>query len=189
MPTEEPCKDGYAFIGWTLNGEPFDPLTPINEDITLVAQYAKRHEVLFKLKGGVIINGEREDFLIYVNDGEYLDPNMGAPVKYGYTFNGWYEYPNGGALYYDRPVTRDMTLVANYDFNPEQIGEEEIKPLLISRYANNTYSQGDTIDLINIYEEFDRLFYISWTTDPVDLLDKWCSKQYLFRKCDTTCNN
>lgn len=172
LPTEEPYKHGYAFIGWTLNGELFDPLTPINEDITLVAQYAKRHEVVFILKGGVIINGEREDFLIYVNDGEYLDPNMGAPVKYGYTFNGWYEYPNGGALYYDRPVTRDMTLVAYYDFNPEQIGEEEIKPLLISRYANNTYSQGDTIDLINIYEEFDRkLFTISWTTDPVDLLD------------------
>ena len=35
----DPVKTGYIFLGWTLNGEPFDFSTPVTADITLKASW------------------------------------------------------------------------------------------------------------------------------------------------------
>lgn len=37
----DPSRSGYAFLGWYLNGVPFDFSTPITEDITLVAMWTE----------------------------------------------------------------------------------------------------------------------------------------------------
>jgi uncharacterized repeat protein (TIGR02543 family) len=36
---EAPARDGYAFLGWQLNGAAYDFETPVTEDITLTAQW------------------------------------------------------------------------------------------------------------------------------------------------------
>ena len=37
----DPTRDGYRFVGWTLNGEAYDFTTPVTEDLQLVAQWEK----------------------------------------------------------------------------------------------------------------------------------------------------
>lgn len=37
-----PTRSGFTFRGWLLDGEPFDTTTPIEEDITLVANWASQ---------------------------------------------------------------------------------------------------------------------------------------------------
>ena len=39
-----PTMTGYTFVGWELNGVPFDFTTPITGDVTLVAKYEKIEE-------------------------------------------------------------------------------------------------------------------------------------------------
>ncbi len=36
---DDPFLDGYAFIGWTLNGEPYDFSQPVTSDMTLLATW------------------------------------------------------------------------------------------------------------------------------------------------------
>ena len=40
-PERNPVREGFRFDGWTLDGQPFDFQTPILQDITLTAKWAK----------------------------------------------------------------------------------------------------------------------------------------------------
>ena len=40
-PEQNPQRDGFRFNGWTCNGQPYDFQTPILQDITLTAKWAK----------------------------------------------------------------------------------------------------------------------------------------------------
>ena len=40
-PEKNPVREGFRFDGWTLDGQPFDFQTPILQDITLTAKWAK----------------------------------------------------------------------------------------------------------------------------------------------------
>lgn len=44
LEVEEPVKNGYEFVGWYLNGKPFDLNTPITESCTLCANWKKGDE-------------------------------------------------------------------------------------------------------------------------------------------------
>ncbi len=172
LPEEEPYKIGYYFVGWTLNGSPFDPTTPITQDITLVASYLEEIQVIVQLAGGTLEGMEEETYYFIVKGGT-IEPIIGTPTKYGYTFTGWLNYHTGKVVDFSEPINKNLTVIrAYYEFNPEQIALEEIKPKLLNDYNNKEYSHGNTINLLKSYGALDdKYFTVSWTTDPVDLLD------------------
>ena len=50
-------REGYTFIGWYLNEQPFDFDTPIIENITLIAKWhelVQTYTVTFNSDGGII---------------------------------------------------------------------------------------------------------------------------------------
>lgn len=52
-----PTKDGFEFVCWTLNGQPYDFRTPVMDDITLVASWKPIHRVDVSLPDGTVVSG------------------------------------------------------------------------------------------------------------------------------------
>jgi len=98
-------RDGYNFAGWTMNqngtGGAFTGATPVNDDITVYAQWTEvvvpvTFTVTFNANGGVL--GANSEPRI-VNAGEAIgNANMPSPpTRAGHTFAGW-AMPNGDAF-------------------------------------------------------------------------------------------
>jgi len=110
---EVPSRDGYLFVGWLLDGKYYDESTPIDDDITLTANWTSvpvgpnNHTVTF-------------DFGNYkktqtVDDGEMVSEPSDKPVMEKHTFLGWYV---GDTLYdFTKGVTSDLLLVAKFKKN------------------------------------------------------------------------
>jgi len=103
----DPVKDGYRFIGWTLNNNSFDFDNPIMNDIKLVAQWEKIVivTVKFDTKGGSDVSS------VTLEKGEKVTRPK-DPTRSGYTFTGW--TLNGKAYDFNSKVTGDITLVATW---------------------------------------------------------------------------
>ena len=106
---DDPVKEGYTFIGWTLNERVYDFNSKIKNDITLKAIYikneAKTYTVKFDSNGGNVISNqtieENKNVIVPIN-----------PTKNGYTFKEW--QLNGKAYDFNTPVTNNLTLKAIY---------------------------------------------------------------------------
>ena len=109
----DPIRVGYAFLGWTLNGEAYDFATPVTSDITLVASWMEvtTYTVTVNLNGGSL-SGVQSTY--YVAGGEVFSElsALGEPTQRNYTFLGW--TLNGEAYDFSVPVTSDITLVASW---------------------------------------------------------------------------
>ena len=110
-----PEKEGYTLQGWTLNGETYDFSKAVTKDIVLKAQWEKRdpsmteHKVTFMALGGAFADGSDVQSFT-VKDGEMvLKPT--APVKEGYTLEGWTKDGNG-EYDFDTSVREDIVLYA-----------------------------------------------------------------------------
>lgn len=112
-----PTMDGYTFVGWELNGVPFDFTTPITEDTMLVAKYEKIEEdkdeetkveytVKFETDGGGAVVEQK------VKEGEKVTKPQ-DPAKTGYKFKGW--KLNGDDYDFTKPVTANMSLIAVWE--------------------------------------------------------------------------
>ena len=104
LPTE-PTKEGFKFIGWTLNNEDFDSNQAITEDIILKAKWGlETYIVTFNTNGGSEISN------IELKKGETLKlpPN---PTKDGYNFAGWVDQ-NETPIYDNALIEGDITLNA-----------------------------------------------------------------------------
>lgn len=44
LPDGEPCREGYLFVGWLLNGEDYNFNKPVTSDITLTSKWLKTGE-------------------------------------------------------------------------------------------------------------------------------------------------
>ena len=102
----EPTKDGYFFVRWLYNDEEFDFDTPINEDITLVAEWIKGIDVLFDSNGGTDVETQN------------VKPGLQAsvpkkPKKDGFTFICWLY--NDVEFDFSTPITESITLVAKWE--------------------------------------------------------------------------
>lgn len=107
-----PVKEGYTFGGWTLNGEVFDFDTPVTGDMTLVASWTlNSYTVTF-------VDGETTLGTQTINHGGLVEEPEIAPVKEGYTFEGW--LVNGEAYDFSTPVTGDLTIEATWKEIPAE---------------------------------------------------------------------
>lgn len=104
-----PTKDGYNFLGWTLNGKTYDFNTSVSNDITLIATWEekpkKTYSVTFDTNGGNTISTQT------VIEGQKA--NQVYPIKEYYTFKEW--QLNNVKYDFNTPVTKNITLKAVYD--------------------------------------------------------------------------
>ena len=104
---KDPTHKGWTFMGWTLDGRPYDFATPVTRDITLVADWAKdaarTHTVTWDYAHDGLTG------VTTITDGQPV-PEPAKPARPGYEFAGW--RLDGRAYDFTAPVTRDLTLVA-----------------------------------------------------------------------------
>lgn len=100
---EEPVKDGYNFMGFTLNGSPFDLNSNIEGDINLVAQWEIK-----MLTITLIVEGESSEVVVPYGTSVY---DLVEPTKEDYLFNGWLDNKNN---LYTGLLTSNITLTASF---------------------------------------------------------------------------
>lgn len=109
-----PTKNGYIFVGWTLNGVAYNFASPVTSDITLVANWQLEvnvnYTVTFDSNGGSTVQP------VTVAKGSTVSAPSRAPTKAGYVFAGW--TLNGAAYDFTTPVTADITLTATWTALP-----------------------------------------------------------------------
>lgn len=109
-----PKKTGYEFIGWYLDvdddygeDELFSFDTEIGENITLIAKWEPLvYIITFDSNGGSNVSSKVVDYKNKVKI-------PFEPTREGYNFLGW--YLNDKRYDFDTKVTKDMTLVANWE--------------------------------------------------------------------------
>ena len=113
----DPKKANYEFMGWLLDGDPYDfNEKTVDKDITLVAKWKPKLEcmVTFDANGGTLDNGESTHVVKVAKNGKVTKPK--DPQKDGYTFETWFS--DGNPYDFDaKTVERDITLVAQWTKN------------------------------------------------------------------------
>ncbi len=104
QPTN-PTKEGYVFIGWSLDGNEFNFSTPIKNDITLKAEWKKEIHVT------LIYNNGNPNETITVKQGDLL--KVKEPTKKGCKFFGW-QTDKKQNFNLTEPINEDITLTAIY---------------------------------------------------------------------------
>ena len=115
LPTEEPSREGYRFVGWYYNDEPFDFSTKVTSNITLVAKWEAIEYAKYTVR--FVVDGEIINQAI-VDDGSRLSPPA-EPQKDGFTFSGW--YVDNRLFDFSDSITSDITLVAKFESDEEEI--------------------------------------------------------------------
>ncbi len=122
MPVEQ-SRDGYQFSHWTLNGVEYHFNTPVNEAITLVAQYEKEEDEGNETEVWHVVNldthGGSAMRFREVQHGHLLDIGY-VPVKEGYRLKYW--ALAGEQFDFNTPITHDINLDAVWEVLPA--GEE-----------------------------------------------------------------
>ena len=115
---EEPSKEGYKFISWSLESEgvafDYDFKNINNQTIILYAVWEKQfYDLIFMDEDETILHQESIQFGAFLED-SYLE----APTKLGYTFNGWdIDLPN-------TMPKQDVIVKATYVINSYKISFE-----------------------------------------------------------------
>lgn len=109
---EDPVKNGYMFVGWTLNGNIYNFDSKVVESITLKAKWekvnvSKIYTITFKSSGSSVPTQK-------VKDNETVK-KPSNPTKKGYTFKGWYY--NNKPFDFSTKIHKDITLTAVWTKN------------------------------------------------------------------------
>ena len=136
IPTEPPAptREGYEFSGWYYNDALFDFTLPLNQNVTLVAQWVqvtpeepeepeeptepeepeeKTYTVRFNLNGG---KGSIKTQTVKAGEKAKKPAN---PTRSGYTFNGWRVNSSSGKAYdFNSKVNANVTLYASWTALP-----------------------------------------------------------------------
>ncbi|MFF6017782.1 InlB B-repeat-containing protein, partial [Lysinibacillus fusiformis] len=113
-PTPAPTKAGYTFEGWYTNVTHTD-IYDFNKEITAnMTIYAKwkplKYTVSFEVNGGSAIANQS------VAHGEKASAPTPAPIKVGYTFEGWYTDVTHTDIYdFNKEITANMTIYAKWE--------------------------------------------------------------------------
>lgn len=105
-------KEGYNFLYWVIDGTIIKEDYKVEKDITIEARYeikvdnVKTYIITFDTDGGSEIQSQE------VKENEKIK-YPGEPKKDGYKFKMWVN--NEGAIDFSKPITKDMTLKAEYE--------------------------------------------------------------------------
>ena len=109
-PETDPTNEGFTFLDWYKDGEAFDFLTPIKEDITLTAEWQDPDKeyvtVTFKKDDGSVPATKK------IEKGQKVSKPT-DPVKAGHTFVGWYT-ESETEFDFNTPINEDITLTAKW---------------------------------------------------------------------------
>ncbi len=119
-------RNGYAFLGWYLDGEEYDFNTPVTRKITLIAKWKKnqndnnndnnnpvknKYTVRFDSNGGTSVPSQT------VTEGARAN-QPGNPTKACYDFVGWYTDSSLTKKYnFNNGVYQNITLYAKWEDN------------------------------------------------------------------------
>ncbi len=103
-PTD-PEKQGFAFLGWYYNGNPWNFANSAPSDITLTAMWIEKFTISFDTDGGSAV----APLTIQKNQ---IIPEPSIPIKSGFKFDGWYLGDNEWD--FNTPVTESITLKAKW---------------------------------------------------------------------------
>lgn len=135
LPTN-PEREGYEFIGWSINtaiidedtgiltGTLFDFNTGINGNTTLVANWAKKHTVNF-MSTSFMVPFSTEPIL--VTAGEAIPDVVGSiiPEYYGsFKLEGLYTDMQLSTQYLGEPITNDITIFLKWELDPDRLISE-----------------------------------------------------------------
>lgn len=121
---EAPTKEGYIFVGWMLNDEPFDFTSGVTGNITLKAKWemmkpdVNYYTVTFATSGGSDVTP------ITVEEGATGMPPI-PPFREGFTFVEW--QLNGLTYDFTLPITSDLTLTAIWIVDETPVDDDEDK--------------------------------------------------------------
>lgn len=178
---QDPEMDGYKFLGWFLDGERFDFLTPITEDLTVYADWEiievkiNYFCVRFDSKGGSLIEDQN------VEEGERAIAPQ-SPQKDGYDFAGWYL---DGALYdFSLPITKNVTIEAvwiekmpnYYTVNFDSYGGSEVESQTVKENGLAKEIVGykrDGFEFIGWFLGDERFDFSSPITKDITLVARW----------------
>ena len=107
---EENSKPGFAFEGWTLDGDTYDFNATVTKDIVLVAQWGVECRITFDSNGGSEVEAVTVPY--YTNVTKPVDP-----TRRGYTFEYWELEDEDGPHEYNfngQPVYESFELVAKW---------------------------------------------------------------------------
>lgn len=101
----EATRTGYAFEGWTLNGETYDFTSTITGNVELIAQWTEleKFTVTFNSDGGTNVKSQE------VYDGEKVKQPSNV-TRAGYRLDYW--ELDGSRYNFNSPVTKNITLKA-----------------------------------------------------------------------------
>ncbi|MBQ9033022.1 MAG: InlB B-repeat-containing protein, partial [Parasporobacterium sp.] len=140
-PQPDISRDGYTFLGWYLNGEPYYFDSPVYSDLYLTAQWER---ILQNFTAYFYLNGVGEDYSVPVTEGDYV-PQPENPYADGYSFDGWFLDPDFTTPYYfDSPAGSDLSIYAkwtpvqftvSYDLNTGDGSEPTVQTVNYGDYA------------------------------------------------------
>jgi len=164
-----PTKTGYTFAGWYTEinggGEPFTASTLVSGNITVFASWSTNpvYLVTFNSDGGTTVDARLvtlpETTLVT------LPP---APVKTGYTFNGWYMEINGAGLVFtaDTPVSLNCTVFADWTADIYTVIFDSQGSTLPSNPASKSVIVPDTtIDVLPLAPTKTGYTFAGWYTE------------------------
>lgn len=179
----DPVKEGYKFLGWFVNDQPYNFDTPVERNIEITAKWEKiedknnnasssnnntntnktadekKYVVSFNTGGGTVINSQS------ISEGKKAS-KPSNPSKPGYGFIGW--TLNGKDYNFDSKVNSNIELVAKWLKNPTPnyylVGAENGKVIYDIGFDYGSYANGDT-SIISGWE----LYYMSNKTVGKDV--------------------
>lgn len=151
---EPPTKEGHTFQEWLLDGKPYNFDNPVEDNITLVAQWiVEKRTITFDADGGDPTPPAQE-----VDYGQNAKQPSPAPQKSGFLFKGW--SLNGNTYDFNTPVKSSITLVAQW----EKASAVESVLLEGATAAGNPF--GETLTLLGLAHA-DRISVYSVIGAPV----------------------
>ena len=117
---QDPEKSGFRFVGWNWKGHPFSFETKVVDDLVLEAEYEANpgvivRKVTFLANGGLFGNGQTRMEVEVENNTKVSRPTHSAPTRKDHELEKW--TLNGDPYDFDKPVTADIELVAQWKVN------------------------------------------------------------------------